>query len=103
MSILGYLIAGAVFAGGAYLKSKENMSCSDSEYKEMKTSEKLSSLAEGACDWLYNESESQKEKFISIMRSKSDSQILNALRQCDKFDWKYGLLCEEAERRGIDS
>ncbi len=103
MSILGYLFTGAVFAGSAYLKSKENMSCSDSEYKEMKTSEKVSSLAEGAGNWLYNISESQKEKFVSIMQTKSDTQISSALRQCDKSDWRYELLCEEAERRGIGS
>lgn len=103
MSILGTLFAGAVLAGTAYLQAKENMSCSDSEYKEMKTSEKVSSLVEGTETWLYKMSESQKERFVSVMRNKPDISILRALRQCDKSDWRYELLYEEAQRRDIDS
>ena len=99
--MLDLIIGGALMAAGIYSKSKENMSASSANYDKMNREEKICSLGEGAENWMKKEIEERKKAKRKRLKTMSNSEIRNGLRNYSESDWQYELVYEEAKRRGL--
>ena len=105
MGFFEYLLGGAVLLGTGYLKAKEGMSCDDDDYKEMDSEEKMRELSSGLKNSLQKDGINIMNNYRKQIKNKNDDYILNAIRNLEsqgkESDYRYIVLCEEANRRGI--
>lgn len=95
--MLGELFALAVFGVSAYCKIKDEAEKTNKDWNTLNIEEK-GNCVRGAME---TELERQKKYFKNVIRGWDDDKIKKALEKRDYSDWKYQIVEDEADRRGL--
>ena len=105
MSFFGALMGGAVLLASCYFESKSNMDCDIRDYNEMDKLGKAEELANGFRNSVQKKCNEVEKNFTKSVKGKTDEELLtlieNAERKGMQDDFRYDILIEEAEKRGL--